>query len=128
MIGYCYVCGDILHRGHILFLKTCKSLCDKLICGVLTDEAIMEKKPAPIISFEERLLLVDSIKYVDIAMPQSTYKPTQNCKLIEPDILFESQSHEEYGYNGDRKIICLPYYKDQSSTNIKRKVINGLKN
>jgi len=125
IIGYCYVCGDILHKGHILHLKNCKSLCDKLICGVLTDEAVMEKKPKPILDLDERMTIVESIKYVDVVVPQQDYSPTLNCELLQPDILFESSSHETLGRNEERKVVSLPYYPNQSSTNIKNGIKNG---
>jgi len=40
----------------------------KLIVGILTDEAVMEKKPKLILSFEERIELAGAIKYVDLAV------------------------------------------------------------
>ena len=122
--GYCYLVGDILHRGHIIFIKSCKALCDKLICGVLTDEAVMEKKRKPIIGFDERFFVMQSIKYIDLVVAQNTYSPTNNCNAFTPDILFESSSHEELGYNDGRQMIILPYYVEQSSTKIKEKIIN----
>jgi len=122
-IGYCYVVADILHRGHILHLQNCKALCDKLICGVLTNEAAMEKKAKPIMSLDERMQLVRP--YVDAVVVQDEYSPTKNCNLIRPDILFESDNHKEWGSNGDRRIIGIPYYPDQSSSSIKREIKDG---
>lgn len=123
--GYCYLVGDVLHRGHILFIKNCKALCDTLICGVLTDKAVMEKKPKPILNLDERILIIESIKYVDLVVPQNEYSPTSNCMIMHPDILFESSNHEHWGWNADRKIIGLPYYAGQSSSKIKEKIANG---
>ena len=128
IIGYAYVVGDILHRGHILHLKNCKALCDRLIVGVLSDEAVMEKKPKPVLSLEERMLLVESLKFVDCVVMQDEYSPTANCRLMHPDILFESDSHDEWGNNYDRKIIAMPYYKKQSSTKIKKEIKSGNSN
>lgn len=133
-IGYCYVVGDILHRGHLLHLKNCKALCDVLICGVLSDKACMEKKPQPIIALDERLELIGSIMYVDMAVCQDEYSPLLNCKDIRPDILFESASHKEMPANNfidsiGGKVFVMPYYSGQSSTSIKEKVKeNGEKN
>jgi len=132
-IGYCYVVGDILHKGHLLHIKNCKSLCDTLVCGVLSDAACMEKKPCPIMSFDERLDLIGSIKYVDMAVCQDEYSPLNNCKHIRPDILFESASHTEMPANNfmksiGGKVFVMPYYAEQSSTKIKEKIrenING---
>ena len=105
VIGYSYLVGDILHKAHILYLKNCKALCDKLICGVLTDKAVMEKKPKPILSFEDRLELIKAVKYVDVVIPQETYLATNNCNLIKPDILFENIGREEQSQNPGGKVI-----------------------
>ena len=129
MIGYCYVVGDILHRGHLLHLKNCKALCDILFCGVLSEKAVTEKKSKPILALAERLEIVGSIKYVDVALCQDTYSPLENCKAIKPEILFESSSHKEMPANNFMKsiggrVIVMPYFVGQSSTKIKAEVKN----
>lgn len=130
IIVYAYVCGDVFHRGHLVHLKNAKALGDYLIVGVLTDEAVMEKKKKPIVSFSERLELVSSLKCVDIAIPQDTYSPVPNVKRMKPNILVESTSHDnkilvestECMYKLGGKIMIMPYYPDQSSTKIKEKI------
>lgn len=125
---YSYVCGDILHIGHIIQLANGKGLGDKLIVGVLTDKAIMEKKPRPIMSFERRLNLIRSLQVVDAAVPQNEYSPFKNVMMIQPDILMESESHTKYGYIKKLKkqfkgrIIFTPYYEGESSTKIKQSI------
>ena len=127
-IVYAYVCGDILHRGHLLALENAKKLGDKLIVGVLTDEAVMEKKAKPIIPFDERLNLVGSLKCVDCAIPQHEYSPINNLRAIQPDIMMENTSHIGNPYLKQLKkvfkgrIIMMPYYPKVSSTNIKKKI------
>ena len=123
-IGYAYVVGDILHFGHIQHLKNCKALCDKLIVGVLTDKATMEKKPKPIIPFKERLEIVGEIKSVDVVVSQEEYSPLRNVNDIKPDILFESTSHKEPCENKYGRTILMPYFPIQSSTRIKNIVKN----
>ena len=127
-IVYAYVVGDILHIGHIRFLRKAKEAGSYLIVGVLADKAVMEKKPKPIIPFKERLETVAALKCVDEAVMQETYSPLGNVKKTKPDILIESDSHPEMpandyveSYGG--KVIVLPYYALQSSTKIKQKVI-----
>ena len=130
IIGYAYVVGDLLHRGHILHLKNCKGLCDKLAVGVLTDRATMEKKKCPTVNFYERVRIVESLYFVDAAVPQNTYSPVENIKNIKPDILFESESHsktalefnEELMKKLGGRMITMPYYPLQSSSSIKEKV------
>ena len=127
VIVYAYVCGDILHVGHLTALRNAKALGDSLIVGVLTDKAVMEHKPRPVIPFKDRLILVSALSFVDCVVAQDTYSPLQNMKGIRPDILMESDSHADQpandfveGYGG--RVISMPYFPDESSTAIKEKV------
>ena len=112
-------------------MQRAKGLCDHLIVGVLTDKATMEKKKPPIIPFEERITLIANVKCVDEAVRQDTYSPLPNVKWIKPDILIESSSHtpealkeaEETMSQLGGKVIVLPYYEGQSSTDIKKKIV-----
>ena len=132
-IVYAYVVADLLHVGHIIALENAKSFGDKLIVGVLTDEAVIEKKPKPILSFDERIKLIKSLQCVDIVVAQQTYSPIQNIQKISPDILMESDSHSEEdleetkriveSYGG--RIILLPYYQGKSSSDIKNDILNN---
>lgn len=130
---YSYYVLDIVHRGHLLMMKNAKAIAGedgKLIVGILTDEAVMEKKHKPVTPFEERLELASAIKYVDVAVAQETYSPLPNVMGIRPDILMESSSHDEDEIAKARevmekingKVIVLPYFPSQSSTNIKNKI------
>lgn len=129
-IVYCYMVADIFHIGHLKALQNAKKQGDYLIVGVLTDEACMEKKPKPIISLRERLKIVKSLGIVDMVVGQYTYSPLNNVMWFEPDVLMESDSHKEQpaneyvkSYGG--KVVITPYYKKQSSTKIKKKIINN---
>lgn len=120
LIGYTYVVGDVIHLGHIYYLRNAKALCNKLIVGVLTDEAVMERKPRPAISFIERVRLISEIRNVDVIVAQETYSPMGNVHIIKPDILIESSSHDQLGHNPHGRTIVLPYFPAQSSSQIKR--------
>ena len=63
-----FTCGafDLCHAGHCLMFKECKEYCDYLIVGLHKDPSIDRKnKNSPVQSFKERLIILDSIKYVD---------------------------------------------------------------
>ncbi len=134
-IVYSYYVLDLVHKGHLKMMENAKAIAGKdgkLIVGILTDEAVMELKPKPIISFDERFDLANAIKYVDLVVAQETYSPLPNVKKIKPDILMESSSHTDEAIEEARevmesiggKVIVIPYYPSQSSTSIKEK-ING---
>ncbi len=130
---YSYYVLDIVHKGHLEMMKNAKAIAGKdgkLIVGILTDEAVMEKKTKPILSFDERIELARAIKYVDLAVAQETYSPLPNVMKIKPDILMESTSHDEEEIEKVRevmetingKVIVIPYYPKQSSTRIKNEI------
>ena len=132
-IVYSYYVLDLVHKGHLLMMKNAKAIAGKdgkLIVGILTDEAVMEKKPKPILSFEDRIELASAIKYVDVAVAQETYSPLPNVLKIKPDILMESSGHTEEAIEEARevmesiggKVIVIPYFPTQSSTKIKNRI------
>ena len=132
ILVYSYYVMDILHRGHLEHLKNAKGLAGpngRSIVGILTDAATMEKKPRPILHFEERLELARSLSCVDAIIAQETYSPLDNIKTIKPNILIESNSHSkpdmqiiEAMHKMNGRIICLPYFPAYSSTKIKEDV------
>lgn len=133
IIVYSYYTLDIVNIGHLLMMKNAKALAGKdgkLIVGILTKEAIQERKPKPILSLEERIQIAESIKYVDIVVPQESYSPIPNIKVIRPNILVESASHGEEDIEEarkvmeslDGKVVVLPYYPKQSSSQIKKEI------
>jgi phosphoenolpyruvate phosphomutase / 2-hydroxyethylphosphonate cytidylyltransferase len=132
-IVYSYFVLDIIHKGHLMLMRNAKAIAGedgKLIVGILTDEAVMEKKSKPLLSFEDRMELATAIKYVDVVVAQETYSPLQNVMRIKPDILIESSSHDERDIKKARKVmeeingsvIVLPYFPGHSSTKIKKEI------
>ena len=133
-IVYAYFVLDIVHRGHLMMLKNSKAIAGpegRLIVGIVSDEAVLEKKgEVPILDFSERLELANSIQYVDLVVGQKNYTPYENVKNIAPNILMESESHDEVQINKGRelmkelggRVIVMPYFHNQSSTLIKSKI------
>ena len=134
IIVYSYYVLDIVHKGHLEMLKNAKAVAGsdgRLIVGILTDEAAMEKKPKPIMSFEERVESARSIKYIDLVVAQDSYSPLANILIIKPDILMESNSHTNSVVINQAmkdlggRVICVPYFPEHSSTQIKKDIKNG---
>ena len=132
---YSYYVLDIVHKGHLKMMENAKAIAGKdgkLIVGILTDEAVMEKKSKPILSFDERFDLANALKYIDLVVAQETYSPLPNLKKIKPDILMESSSHAEEDIKEAQKVmeslggkvVIIPYFPTVCSTIIKTRVKN----
>ena len=64
---------DILHYGHINLLRRAKDLGDYLIVGLSTDEFNAIKNKKAYYSYEQRKLILEAIKYVDLVIPEENW-------------------------------------------------------
>jgi len=64
---------DFLHIGHINILRRAKSLGDKLIVGLSTDEFNQKKHKQSFSNYEDRKAILESIKYVDGVIPENDW-------------------------------------------------------
>ena len=65
---------DLLHYGHINLLKRAKELGDYLIVALSTDEFNEIKGKKCYFSYEERKKLIESIRYVDLVIPEKSWE------------------------------------------------------
>lgn len=88
-IGYTTGVFDLFHIGHLNILKKSKELCDYLIVGVSTDELVQEyKHKTPMIPYEERVAIVEAIKYVDKVVPQTSMDKFKAWEDLKFDVMF----------------------------------------
>ena len=70
---------DLLHYGHINLLKRAKELGDYLIVALSTDEFnILHKGKECYFTYEERKLMLEAIKYVDLIIPESSWEQKES--------------------------------------------------
>lgn len=139
-VGYAFVVADLLHVGHLRFLRKCKEYCDFLIVGVYTDKLTATYKRKPIIPFEERIELVKALKPVDMVAkvqnrdcsPMLRKLSGQGWKISylfhgddwsvenDEDLRKSKECIESLG----GKLILTPYHHGQSSTKIIQKIQN----
>ena len=71
IIGYTTGVYDMFHIGHLNIIRSAKENCDYLIVGVSTDELVKkEKNKTPVIPFNERVAIIQALKYVDEVVTQ----------------------------------------------------------
>ena len=126
---------DILHMGHIYYLKEAKKLGDELVVIVACDSTVRKLKHEPVTSEKMRLLLIKELKIVDeayLGQKDDIYKIVEE---IKPDIiaLGYDQIHDEKiirqnlkKRNINVKIVRLPKYKNIEDINGTRKIISKI--
>lgn len=70
-------CFDLMHYGHANALRQAKALGDVLVVGVVSDEEIIANKGPPVLSMDERLVLVEGLKWVDEVIANAPYEITE---------------------------------------------------
>ncbi len=90
IIGFTAGSMDLLHAGHLLMLKECRSQCDYLIVGLQTDPTIdRPEKNKPVETLEERMIRLQGCKYVDEIVTYDTEEDLYNLlKKLKPDVRF----------------------------------------
>lgn len=66
---------DLLHYGHINFLRKAKQYGDYLIVGLSTNEFnTVEKGKITYFNYEQRKTLLESLRYVDLVIPEADWE------------------------------------------------------
>ncbi len=133
IIGYTSGVYDLFHVGHVNLLRNAKAMCDKLVVGVTVDELVSYKGKNSVIPYHERIEVVRSCQYVDVAIPQKNMDKSAAAKKNHASFLFVGddwyetakwEEHEkELGKVGCR-VIYFPYTQGTSSTLINQTLIN----
>lgn len=88
-LGYTTGVFDMFHIGHLNILRRAKEQCEKLVVGVTTDElCFLRKHKYPIINENDRMAIVEAIRYVDSVVPQSDMEKIRPVKALGADVVF----------------------------------------
>lgn len=135
VIGYTTGVYDLFHIGHLNLFKNAKGMCDKLIVGVTVDELVQYKGKQAMISFDDRIELVRSCKYVDAAIPQYDMDKLSACRKLGASYLFVGddwygtdkwKKYEDEFEKEKIKIVYFPYTRGISSSKI-NEVLNAVR-
>jgi choline-phosphate cytidylyltransferase/glycerol-3-phosphate cytidylyltransferase len=103
---------------------------DTLIVGVSTDELVSSYKKPPSVPFEERIAIIQALKYPDVVIPQRSLEHTDKVKDLNIDIFVVGDDWRgKYDYLRDLgvKVFYFPYGAGVSSSNLKTKIYNQYK-
>ena len=78
---------DLLHYGHIHLLRRARALGDYLIVGLSTDDFNRIKGKTSYFSYNERKILLESIRYVDLVIPEERWEQKiEDIHLYHADV------------------------------------------
>ena len=117
-----------MHIGHINILKRAKELGDYLVVGVSTDEFNRSKHKQSYSTYEERKVIVESIRYVDLVIPEHNWeqKPDDIKKHRIDIFVMGSDWTGQFDFlNKLCQVRYLPRTEGISSTRIKSGLRDG---
>jgi len=111
-------CFDILHAGHVGYLKEARQLGDRLIVAVNDDESVRRLKGdgRPVNSLDERMRVLEELSSVDWVVSFSDETPENLLTEIRPDVLVKGGDYDPHevvgadlvrGYGGEVRVVGL---------------------
>ncbi len=126
-------CFDILHKGHVSYLKKAKELGDILVIGVNSDRSIKSIKgeKRPILPQDERAFILSALEMIDYVVIFDEDTPYELIKRVKPHILVKGGDWdinnivgkdivESYG----GKVLNIPFVEGKSTTNIIERILS----
>ena len=124
-------CFDILHPGHVFYLKKARKYGDILVVGLNTDKSVRRLKGGarPINNQNDRAYLLAALETVDFISFFSPSTPLDLIKKVRPDILVKGGDWttdkiaggdfvQDYG----GKVMRLPYLENYSTSKLIAKI------
>jgi len=130
-IAFTNGCFDILHAGHISYLKKAKQLADILVVAINSNESVksIKGKSRPINSLRDRMEIVASLEMVDYVCSFNQPTPLGVINKLLPHVLVKGgdwKKSEIVGSNVVRRlggtIRTIPFKKGYSTTKLIKKI------
>jgi D-beta-D-heptose 7-phosphate kinase/D-beta-D-heptose 1-phosphate adenosyltransferase len=114
-------CFDILHKGHIEYLRESKKLGDKLIIGLNSDASIKRLKGSsrPTNNEQDRKHVLEALEFVDEVIIFNEDTPYELIRRIQPDIITKGgdyKSKEEVVGHDLADVVIISYLEGYSTT------------
>lgn len=129
-VGFTAGAFDLCHAGHILMFKEARENCDHLVVGLHRDPSVERaSKHKPIMSLEERLIILEGIKYIDHVFVYDTEAQlVEHLRRINPDVRFIGEDWRGKPFTGHE--LNLPIHwngRDHgySSSELRERIYNA---
>jgi D-beta-D-heptose 7-phosphate kinase/D-beta-D-heptose 1-phosphate adenosyltransferase len=133
-IAFTNGCFDILHVGHVRYLKEAKKTADILVLALNSDASVRSIKglKRPLVSEEERAEVLAALEYIDFVTIFHELTPLELICYLKPDILIKGGDWPEDKVVGRDEIkkwgghvTIIPEVAGKSTTNIVDKIISA---
>ena len=133
-IAFTNGCFDIVHAGHVSYLRTARARADVLIVGVNDDASVTRLKGQgrPINPIEDRLAVLAALEMVDAVVAFGEDTPGALVEEITPDVLVKGQDWEGQGVVGREwvekhggEVFLAPLVPGRSTTRIAEQLARG---
>lgn len=119
-------CFDIIHLGHVRYLRDAKALGDILVIGLNSDKSVSKIKPGrPVNPEGHRAEILSSLETVDYVTQFDEETPYELIKLLKPDVLVKGgdwKKEDIVGSDIAKETRSLPYVKGISTTKLIEKI------
>ncbi len=121
-------CFDILHKGHVRYLRRAKRLGDVLVVGINSDRSVSSIKPGrPVNRERDRAEVLEALCMVDYVAIFDERTPYRLIRSLKPDVLVKGgdwKKEDIVGSDVAKETYSLPYVKGASTTRIIEKIIS----
>jgi rfaE bifunctional protein nucleotidyltransferase chain/domain len=122
-------CFDLIHIGHVRYLREAKALGDILIVALNADDSVSRLKLwRPIITEDQRAEVVASLEMVDYVTIFQGDTPYDLIAFLRPDVLVKGgdwKPHEIIGSDLVPETFSLPYTRGISTTQIIERIVQN---
>ncbi len=119
-------CFDIIHTGHVRYLREAKKLGSALVVGLNSDSSVAGIKPGrPVNPQDQRAEVLATLEMVDYVVIFNEDTPYNLIKLIKPDVLVKGGDWKKEDIVGSdivHEVHSLPYIAGVSTTGIINKI------
>jgi glycerol-3-phosphate cytidylyltransferase len=121
---------DLLHIGHINLLKRARSLGDRLIVALSTDEFNLRAKDKTCATrYEDRKVILESLRFVDLVIPEESWEQ-KSTDVVEHHVDIFTIGDDWTGHFDFLKSRCevvyLPRTANISTSDLKKLIQTGV--
>ena len=130
-IAFTNGCFDILHVGHIRYLREAKKTADVLVLALNSDSSVraIKGEKRPLMSEEERAEILAALEFIDFVTIFQELTPLELINYLKPDILIKGGDWPEEKVIGrdeikkwGGRVAIIPEVEGKSTTNIVKKI------